>query len=149
MRPGFNTRIVSRSVPPNPRFEPARGEAGCFMRGAHGRGPLNRPSFGRQPLANGLPHLANLVASVPMNIQIRRAQPRDADFLSWAILAATRSHREKGWFDIVLDRPEEGCLDYLRRLSLTATRSWWHYSRFHIAEADEQVAATLSAFSRW
>jgi len=81
-----------------------------------------------------------------MNIRIRPARTDDADFLSWAILAATRSHRQKGWFDIVLDRPEDGCLEYLRRLTLTATRSWWHYSRFHIAEADGRPAATLCAF---
>ena len=81
-----------------------------------------------------------------MSVQIRPAQPHDADFLSWAILTAARSHREKGWFDIVLNRPEDACLEYLRRLTLTATRSWWHYSRFQIAEVDEQVAATLCAF---
>jgi translation initiation factor 4G len=81
-----------------------------------------------------------------MNIRIRRAQPHDAEFLAWAILTASRSHLEKGWFDLVLDRPEADCLEYLRRLAVTATPSWWHYSRFHIAEVDGQPAATLSAF---
>ena len=37
-------------------------------------------------------------------------------------------------------------MEYLRRLALTATPSWWHCSRFHIAEVDEHVAATLCAF---
>jgi ribosomal protein S18 acetylase RimI-like enzyme len=81
-----------------------------------------------------------------MSIQIRPAQPHDADFLAWAILTAARSHRDKGWFDIILNAPEDACLEYLRRLTLTTTRSWWHYSRFHIARVGEQVAATLCAF---
>ena len=81
-----------------------------------------------------------------MNLRIRPARSDDAEFLSWAILTAARSHRERGWFDVVLDRPEDGCLDYLRRLTLTETPSWWHHSRFHIAEVDGERAATLCAF---
>jgi translation initiation factor 4G len=77
---------------------------------------------------------------------IRFAQARDADFLAWAILAATRSHVEKGWFDIMLARPEHECLDFLRHLVLTEARSWWHYSRFHIVEVDGDAASALCAF---
>jgi translation initiation factor 4G len=81
-----------------------------------------------------------------MSIRIRRAESHDSDLLAWAILTASRSHLEKGWFDLVVDRPEEGCLQYLRRLAVTAAPSWWHYSRFHVAEVDGQPAATLCAF---
>jgi len=77
---------------------------------------------------------------------VRLAEPGDADFLAWAILTASRSHLEKGWFDIVLARPEQECLEFLRRLVQTETRSWWHYSRFHVAEVDGNVAAALCAF---
>lgn len=78
--------------------------------------------------------------------KIRGTEKDDAGFLAWAILAATRSHVEKGWFDIVLDCPEVECLDFLKRLVVTETRSWWHYSRFHIAEVDGEPAAALCAF---
>src|SRR4030095_13969344 len=79
-------------------------------------------------------------------LRTRLAAEPDAAFLAWAILTAARSHRDQGWFDIVLARPERECLDYLRRLTLTATRSWWHYSRFRVAEVDGQAAAALCAF---
>jgi GNAT superfamily N-acetyltransferase len=79
-------------------------------------------------------------------VSIRNATEHDADFLAWAILTAARSHLAKGWFDIVLGGTESARLDYLRRLTLTPTRSWWHYSRFLVAEMDGAPAATLSAF---
>jgi translation initiation factor 4G len=79
-------------------------------------------------------------------VTIRPAQPSDATFLAWAMLSASRSHLAKGWFDIVLERPEAECIEFLRRLAVTQARSWWHYSRFHIAEVDGVPAATLCAF---
>lgn len=77
---------------------------------------------------------------------IRPAEKEDADFLAWAILTAARSQLDKGWFDIMLNRPESACLDYLRHLTLAPVRSWWHYSRFHVAELDGSPAAALCAF---
>lgn len=77
---------------------------------------------------------------------IRPARQDDAEFLAWAILFAARSHLANGWFDIVLEGPEAARLDYLRRLTLTLTRSWWHYSRFLVAEQDGIPVAALSAF---
>jgi ribosomal protein S18 acetylase RimI-like enzyme len=77
---------------------------------------------------------------------IRRATAQDADFLAWAILAATRSHLAKGWFDILLDKDEAACLVYLRALTETPSRSWWHWSRFWIAEVEGVPAAAVAAF---
>jgi ribosomal protein S18 acetylase RimI-like enzyme len=77
---------------------------------------------------------------------IRPAEREDADFLAWVILTAARSQLDKGWFDIMLNRPESACLDYLRRLTLAPVQSWWHYSRFHVAELDGSPAAALCAF---
>jgi ribosomal protein S18 acetylase RimI-like enzyme len=79
-------------------------------------------------------------------VTIRPAQPTDATFLAWAMLCASRSHLPKGWFDIVLERPDADCIEFLRRLAVTQACSWWHYSRFHIAEVDGEPAATLCAF---
>ena len=77
---------------------------------------------------------------------IRPAERQDADFLAWAILAASRGHLAKGWFDIALNWPEAACLDFLRRLSTTAAPSWWHYSRFLVAEFEGKPVSALSAF---
>jgi GNAT superfamily N-acetyltransferase len=78
--------------------------------------------------------------------QIRQATRQDAAFLGWAILAASRGHLTRGWFDIALNWPEDQCLTFLRRLTTTAARSRWHYSRFLIADGDAGPVATLCAF---
>lgn len=77
---------------------------------------------------------------------IRLATKQDADFLAWAILTAARSHLTKGWFDIVLDGSESSRHDFVRRLTVTPARSWWHHSRFFIAEVEGVAAAALCAF---
>jgi GNAT superfamily N-acetyltransferase len=77
---------------------------------------------------------------------IRQAKQGDADFLAWAILSASRGHRARGWFDAVLTHSEEVRLNFLRRLTLTRATSWWHYSRFLVAESDGEAVAALSAF---
>jgi ribosomal protein S18 acetylase RimI-like enzyme len=77
---------------------------------------------------------------------IRPAERADAPFLAWVILTAARSHLERGWFDIVLDRPEGVCLEFLEKLAVTEARSWWHYSRFRVAEVAGAPAAALCAF---
>lgn len=76
---------------------------------------------------------------------IRPARPDDSDFIAWAILAAQRGHLSRGWFDIALARPEAECLAFIRQVTATPTRSWWHASRFFIAELDGVPAATLCA----
>jgi GNAT superfamily N-acetyltransferase len=77
---------------------------------------------------------------------IRPARDDDANFLAWAILIAARSHLAEGWFDIALEGSEGARLDYLRRLTLNPTRSWWHFSRFLVAEQDGIPVGALSVF---
>ena len=77
---------------------------------------------------------------------IRSALEEDAVFLAWTILTASRGHLGRGWFDIALSQPEEGCLEFLSRLCVTRAQSWWHYSRFLVAEINGQPVAALSAF---
>jgi ribosomal protein S18 acetylase RimI-like enzyme len=81
-----------------------------------------------------------------MAIEIRRATREDAPFLAWVILAASRSHLDRGWFDIVLQLPERNCLEFLQRLCVCGPRSWWHYSYFLMAEHDGVPVAALCAF---
>lgn len=78
---------------------------------------------------------------------IRTAKREDADFLAWSILVATRSHLAKGYFDIVLNRPENEVLDFIRCLTLTHERSFWHHSYFLVAQAKGKSVAALSVFS--
>ena len=77
---------------------------------------------------------------------IRAAGEDDATSIGWAILAATRSHMPRGWFDIALGLDEDGCLEFTRTLARAETRSWWHYSNFLIAESQGAPAAALCAF---
>lgn len=79
-------------------------------------------------------------------MMIRAATAADREFLAWSILAATRSHLDRGWFDISLNRPEADCLKFLQLLTATASRSPWHHSRFTIAgEIDGEPAACVCA----
>jgi GNAT superfamily N-acetyltransferase len=80
-----------------------------------------------------------------MTATIRRASDSDAEFIAWAILAAQRGHRPRGWFDIALDRPEPECLAFTRELALAPSRSIWHVSRYWIAEVNGEAAAALCA----
>ncbi len=82
----------------------------------------------------------------PMTPSIRAARPADADFLAWVILAAQRGHLARGWFDVVLARPEPFCLAYIRELTLSEVRSWCHHSLFHVAEIDGRPVSALCGF---
>jgi GNAT superfamily N-acetyltransferase len=80
-----------------------------------------------------------------MRPAIRPACESDADFLAWAILASRRGHVGRGWLDIALGLSETETLAFARRLTLTQTQSWWHASKFFVAEMDGIAAATLCA----
>jgi translation initiation factor 4G len=79
------------------------------------------------------------------DIVIRKATERDASFLAWSILTATRSHLSRGWFDIAFARPEAECLEFLGRLTIAKTRSQWHYSGFWVAEREARPVCALFA----
>jgi translation initiation factor 4G len=79
-------------------------------------------------------------------LAIRSARPDDAAFLAEAMLAASRGHLPRGWYDIALMAPENRCLEFLARLAVTEAASWWHHSHFLIATIDGECAAALAAF---
>jgi len=81
-----------------------------------------------------------------MSTSFRPATPDDAAFLGWAIVMAARGHLARGWFDIVLQRPEEFCIAFCARLANAQAKSWWHHSFFTVAEVDGVVAAAACAF---
>jgi translation initiation factor 4G len=81
-----------------------------------------------------------------MSITIRPAEEKDAAFVGWASFLAARGHLPRGWFDIVLRRPEAFCLEFCVRLAGAKARSWWHWSLFTIAEVDGTPASALCGF---
>ncbi len=79
-------------------------------------------------------------------LTIRAARETDSAFLAWVILAATRSHLPRGWFDIALCLPETETLKFIDGLTRTEAPSWWHWSRFLVAEVDGFPVGALCAF---
>jgi ribosomal protein S18 acetylase RimI-like enzyme len=81
-----------------------------------------------------------------MDIRIRRANRDDADFLAWVMLAASRSHLDRGLWDLIIGADDVGCLDYLGRLAVAEPKSLYHYESFLIAEVGGERAAALCGF---
>lgn len=81
-----------------------------------------------------------------MAVTLRPAEPRDAEFLGWASVAAARSQLARGWFDIVLRRDEAFLVEFAKNLVRAAARSWWHWSVFRVAEVDGVVASAMCGF---
>lgn len=81
-----------------------------------------------------------------MTTTFRQAGPDDAEFLGWAMLVAARGHLSCGWFDIVLQRPENFCIEFCAKLANAQAKSWWHHSLFTIAVVDGQAAAAACIF---
>ncbi len=78
--------------------------------------------------------------------RIRRGCARDAEFLAWAMFAASRAHLTRGLWDLIIGADQAGCLDYLRRLALAEPRSLYHCESFLIAEVEGQPVAALCGF---
>ena len=78
--------------------------------------------------------------------RIRRGTSDDARFLAWVMLSASRAHRTRGLWEVIIGSDEAGCLDYLRRLAIGRPRSLYHCENFLIAEVAGQPAAALCGF---
>ena len=76
---------------------------------------------------------------------IRPARTDDASFIARNILASQRGPLPRGWFDIALGWAEPQCLDFVERIAVAPTPSWWHVSQFIIAEVEGKPAASLCA----
>jgi len=81
-----------------------------------------------------------------MAVCIRRGASDDAGFLAWVMIAASRAHRSRGMWDLIIGADEAGCLEYLRRLAIAEPRALYHYESFLIAEVDGEGAAALCGF---
>lgn len=81
-----------------------------------------------------------------MRTRFRRATAADAAFLGWVMFVAARGHLARGWFEIVLRRPEAFGIAFCAYLANAQARSWWHHSLFTVAEVDGEPAAAGCAF---
>jgi len=81
-----------------------------------------------------------------MNIRIRTARPEDAPLLAWVMLAAGRSHMERGIWDVIISQPEDKCLAFLELLAVAEPHNMCHCSEFLVAEVDGKPAAALSGY---
>lgn len=80
------------------------------------------------------------------DLKIRQASADDAGFLAWAILTAGRAHVQKGIWEVILGAPEEPCLHFLKKLSITGPPHPFHYSCYLLAEMNGCQAACLGGY---
>ena len=85
-------------------------------------------------------------AALAGGVRIRQATAGDAEFLGWVMLTAARSHLEVGIWEYINGQTGDQTLEYLRRLAVTETEHWCHWSRFLIAEVDGHPAAAMCGF---
>lgn len=78
--------------------------------------------------------------------EIVEAQPMHAPFIAWVILAAFRSHLERGFWDFLRPGKDEEILHYLEALTTTKAVHWLNLSLFIIAEVNDEPAAALSGY---
>jgi ribosomal protein S18 acetylase RimI-like enzyme len=81
-----------------------------------------------------------------MSIRVRRATLKDLDLLVWVMLAASRSHLERGIWEYLNDSGEEATSSFLRRLATTDTVHMSHHSLFLVAELDGEPGAAMSGY---
>jgi translation initiation factor 4G len=81
-----------------------------------------------------------------MSIRIRRATEHDLDLLTWVMLAASRSHLDRGIWEYLNATDEAATLAFVRRMATTDTVHMFHYSLFLIAELDGEAGAAMCAY---
>lgn len=81
-----------------------------------------------------------------MDIEIRRSRPEDAPLIAWTMLAAGRSHMERGIWDIILSQPEDKCLAFLELLTLDGPRHMCYYTEFLVVEVNGRPVAALEGY---
>jgi GNAT superfamily N-acetyltransferase len=82
-----------------------------------------------------------------LSMILRPAEPKDAEFLGWACVAAARSQLKRGWFEVMLQTDDQAYLTtFAKYLVLAKVRSWWHWSLFHVAEVDGVLASAMCGF---
>jgi len=81
-----------------------------------------------------------------MGIRIRRADESDLPLLTWVMLAASRSHLDRGIWEYMNAMDEATALAFLRRLATTEAVHMFHHSLFLVAELDGEPGAAMCAY---
>jgi ribosomal protein S18 acetylase RimI-like enzyme len=81
-----------------------------------------------------------------MSIRIRRARDTDLDLVTWVMLAASRSHLDRGIWEFLNGTDEAATLSFLRRLATTDAVHMFHASLFLVAELDGEPGAAMCAY---
>ncbi len=82
-----------------------------------------------------------------MAITVRKASESDIDLIAQAILESSRSGKNIGLFDLVFNTSdEELLLGHLKRLALTTTKSYCHFSNFFIAMSGGTSVGTICGY---
>lgn len=82
-----------------------------------------------------------------MAITIRKALETDITIIAQALLESSRSGKKMGLFDLVFNTSDdEALLTHLKRLALTSTKSYCHFSNFFIAVANGDTAGTICGY---
>src|SRR6476659_10131795 len=85
------------------------------------------------------------LASIEVSIHIRRATEKDLDLVTWVMLAASRSHLDRGIWEYMNDTDEAATLSFIRRLATTEAVHMFHHSLFLVAELDGEPGAAMCA----
>lgn len=82
-----------------------------------------------------------------MGIRVRRATEKDLDLLLWVMLAASRSHLERGMWDYLnAFEDDAAALPWLRHVATTETVHMMHHSLFLVAELDGEPGAAMCGY---
>jgi GNAT superfamily N-acetyltransferase len=78
---------------------------------------------------------------------IRPARADDVPFLAWVVLAASRSHLERGIWDLALQSTDAELLAFLEAFLTSPDRHFCHHTGFLVAEVGGQRAAALLGYA--
>lgn len=82
-----------------------------------------------------------------MAITVRKASESDIDLIAQALLESSRGGKNIGLFDLVFNTSDnEILLGHLKRLALTTTKSYCHFSNFFIAMSGGTSAGTICGY---
>jgi ribosomal protein S18 acetylase RimI-like enzyme len=81
-----------------------------------------------------------------VTINVRRATERDLDLIAWVMLAAARSHLDRGIWEYLNDQDEAQTLEFLRRVAVSDTVHLFHHSLFLVGELDGEPGAAMCGY---
>lgn len=82
-----------------------------------------------------------------MTISVRKASETDVDIIAQALLESSRVGKKIGLFDLVFNTSDnEALLSHLKRLALTTTKSYAHFSNFFIALSGGTAVGTICGY---